>query len=223
MLKIPPTQTVVEESQYVEVSPIAALTQAASTGFVVQGNNKDYIDLFNTFLYLRAKFTLTNGDSIALEAEVALINVYLNRLVSQVDVLLNNTLITPSENIYASRAYMEAVLNYGEVAKRNHLISAIFSADTPTFFNATEGGFNNRLKLRHQNATLSKEMDMMSRLLSDIFTQHRYMINGVDIKVKLTSTTDLFNLITPDTNIVYKSVIMYEAVVVRKAEVNPSI
>lgn len=63
----------------------------------------------------------------------------------------------------------------------------------------------------------------MGRLHSDIFTQHLYMINGIDVKLKLTPIKDVLNLIAPDSSIAYKSLILYAALVVRKAKAHPSI
>merc|ERR1711989_295140 len=61
---------------------------------------------------------------------VAPVNYYLHALFSQVDVWLNDTLVTASENTYATRAYLEALLHYGPDAKRGHLSSALWYADT---------------------------------------------------------------------------------------------
>lgn len=66
-------------------------------------------------------------------------------------------------------------------------------------------------------------MDMLGRLHSIIFMQHQYMLNGVDVNVKLTTAKDVFNLIAPDSNIAHKSVIMFAYLIVRKAIVKPSI
>ena len=44
------------------------------------------------------------------------VNNCLDSLFSQVDVYLNRTLVTPSTNMYANRAYMETLLSYGTEA-----------------------------------------------------------------------------------------------------------
>jgi hypothetical protein len=54
---------------------------------------------------------------------------YLHSLFSQVDVLLNGTLITSSINTYAYRAYIETLLSYGTDAKSSQLTSALFYKD----------------------------------------------------------------------------------------------
>jgi hypothetical protein len=71
-------------------------------------------------------------------------------------------------------------------------------------------------------AHASMEMDM-SRLHSDIFAQHRYMLNGVDVKVKLVPSKDSFNLVAHDGSIVYKFIITHATLIVRKTKLNPDI
>lgn len=78
-------------------------------------------------------------------------------------------------------------------------------------------------KLRCLTASMSKEMDMIGRLHADIFTQHPCMLTGVDVKVKLTPTKDVFSLIAPDSTIAYESLITFATLIARKVKVNHSI
>jgi hypothetical protein len=57
------------------------------------------------------------------------VNNFLHGLFSQVGVSLNGTLITSSTNIYADRAYIETLLNYGLEAKSSQLTFAQFYKD----------------------------------------------------------------------------------------------
>jgi hypothetical protein len=82
---------------------------------------------------------------------------------------------------------------------------------------------NNGLRTRRTLATTSQEIDMMGRLHSDIFVQDRYMLNGVDIKIKLMPSKDVFNLIAHDPKESYKAIITYATLVVWKAKLNPAI
>lgn len=223
LFSIPPTQTAVEEGQFVEIHPLASLAPGAPIEFALSGSGEDYLDLFNTFLHVRAKVTLANGENIKPDTEVAPVNYYLQSLFSQVDVSLNDTLITPSENTYPYRAYIEATLNYGEDAKNGFLSAALFFKDTAFYLDDVKGDDNTGLKQRRQLASKSHEMDMMGRLHSDIFAQDRYMLNGVDVKIKLTPSKYNFNLMAEDQTVGYKSVITYATLVVRKAKINPAI
>jgi hypothetical protein len=63
-----------------------------------------------------------------------------------VDVSLNDTLITPSENTYGM-AYLEATLNYGDEAKRGHMTAALFYKDRPSAINDTQSDANIGIKI----------------------------------------------------------------------------
>lgn len=67
LFSVPPAQTLVQEGQFVEVRSIVALTHGAPIEFVVQGYGEEYLDCPPTFLHLRAKVTLSTGESIPVE------------------------------------------------------------------------------------------------------------------------------------------------------------
>ena len=144
-------------------------------------------------------------------------------LFSQVDISLNDTLITASENTYPYRAYLESTLNYGEDAKNGFLAAALYAKDSAYFFDEFKEDSNKRYSIRHTAASKSQEIDMMGRLHSDVFAEDRYMLNGVDVKIKLTPSKDSFNLLTADPTKDYKTVITYATLLVRKASLNPAI
>ena len=83
--------------------------------FLIPGSGDDYLDLANTMLHVQAKVTRANGDDLDLADPVGPVNIWLHSLFSQVDVYLNGTLVTPSTNTYAYRAYIET--SYGPDAK----------------------------------------------------------------------------------------------------------
>ena len=52
LFQIAPTQTSIERCLYIEVPPLAALSETAPLEFFIAGNGEDYMDLNNTLLYL---------------------------------------------------------------------------------------------------------------------------------------------------------------------------
>ena len=90
--------------------------------FVISEEGDYYIDLANTFLYVRAAVVNEDGSIIAEDANIAPITNFLHNIWSQVDLSLNNTLITQSNNTYAYRAYIETVLSFGKEAKQDQLL-----------------------------------------------------------------------------------------------------
>jgi hypothetical protein len=223
LFSVPPTQTAVDDGLFIEVHPLAALSAGAPIEFNISGSTSDYLDLNNTFLHVQAKIVKHNGGAIDANVEVAPVNYWMHSLFSQVDVVLNNTLISASENTYPYRAYLEALLTYGAEAKDTHLQAAGYFKDSPGHLDAVAGTDNEGRVKRENMTAASKIVDMVGRLHADIFHQERYLLNGVDVKVKLTPSKDAFNLMINDNTPGYRSLITHASLFVRKVKVNPAV
>ncbi|KAK7087759.1 uncharacterized protein F54H12.2-like [Littorina saxatilis] len=161
LFSVPPTQTAVQEGMFVENHPLATLAPGAPIEFTISGATSEYLDLSNTYLHVRAKITKADGTNLDADSPVAPVNYWLHSLFSQVDISLNDTLVTNSENTYPYRAYLEATLNYGREAKKSHLTSAMYYRDSANHLDDTEGDANWGLKVRREQTTRSREADMM--------------------------------------------------------------
>ena len=139
------------------------------------------------------------------------------------DISLNDTLVTPSENTYPFRAYIETTLNFGREAKKSHLTSVLYYRDSSDHMDDTQGDANQGLKARRALSAGSRELDMMRRLHTDIMHQERYLINGVDVKIRLIPSKSTFHLIAHDAAAGYKSVITHASLFVRKVKLNPAV
>lgn len=116
-------------------------------------------------------------------------NLFLHSLFSQVDVSLNERLISSSTNIYAYSAMLETLLNYGDEAKKNY-------KDTPGKMDtvnplAEDDNANLELKARFAFTKSSNIVDMMGAIHSDVFFQERLLLNGVNLRIKLTELKTL--------------------------------
>ena len=76
------------------------------------------------------KITKANGIALDADTQVGPVNLFLHSLFSQVDVSLNERLISASTNGYPYRAMIESLLNYAEKAKTSQLSMAMFYKDT---------------------------------------------------------------------------------------------
>lgn len=223
LFSVPPTQTALEDGQFVEFHPLASLSPGAPVEFSISGASGEYLDLHHTFLHVQAKVTKPDGTDLDADMDVAPVNNWLHSLFSQVDVSLNDTLITPSENTYPYRAYLESTLSYGEEAKSSQLTNALYYADTPGHVTDTQNNDNVGLQSRRNLAARSRVIDMMGRLHVDIFHQERYLISGVDVKVRLVPTKDVFNLIAHNADGGFRSRIVHASLFVRKIKLNPAV
>ncbi|KAL8570941.1 hypothetical protein ACOMHN_023613 [Nucella lapillus] len=137
---------------------------------------------------------------------------------------LNGVLITNSENTYPYRAMLETLLTYGPDAQKcGYLECCLFASDTPGHMDATTGDDNRGLKHRRNASARSQTMDLMGRLHTDLMVQERYLLNGVDVKFRLTPSKNSFCLMEDGANTGCRAEITHCSLFVRKAKINPAI
>jgi len=147
-------------------------------------------------LYVQAKITKRNGTALEATTVVAPVNLFLHSLFSQVDISLNGTQVTSSTNTYPYRAMLKTLLSYGGDAKKSQLTSAMYYEDQPGRMDAftvdNVDTRNSGLVERRKFTTQSKTVDMIGIIHADMFFQSRYLLNEVDVKIKLTRSRDEF-------------------------------
>jgi hypothetical protein len=107
----------------------------------------------------------------------------MHSLFSDVSVSLNEKLVSPPTSLYPYRAYIETLLSYGPAAKESQLTGVMWYKDTPGHQDkrtTDNKGFTSRKALTAQ----SKYVQMMGKHL-DLFCQEKYLLNHVDLKIKL--------------------------------------
>ena len=172
LFAVPPTQTSIEEGGWIEHQPLTSLDSGGPIEFILPGTGDAYLDLANTYLLVRATIVNGNGTDIVADTPVAPVNNWLHSLFSQVDVYLNDTLVTPSSNTYPFRSYVETLLSYGAEAKKTQLTSQLWYKDTAGHMEATqENAGNVGLVDRCRHIAESRVVDMMGRLHVDLFLQ----------------------------------------------------
>ena len=118
------------------------LTSTGPIEFMVSAENSNYIDLANSFLYVRASVTRSNGADLAKTAEIAPKCNFLHTLWLQVDVYLNGLLVTQSNNNYPYRVYIENLLSFGQEAKNSQLSALLWHHNTSGHFNSCAAAKN---------------------------------------------------------------------------------
>ena len=107
LLSVPPTQNDILGGQFHEYKPLNAVTADGPLEFTVSGTPDSYLDLAQTQLYVRAKITLQDGTDLPDGAPCGPANLFLHSLFNQVDVHLNDRMVSTASNTYAYRAMME--------------------------------------------------------------------------------------------------------------------
>ena len=229
LFSVPPTQTVIDRGSWEKINPIAGLSIPYE--FEISGTGDQYIDLEETQLYVKCKITKGNGGAINAEAvsnpdKVGPINYTLHSLFKQVDVSLNGQEISDSSSMYPYRAYLEALLNYSEESKQGQLSSALYYTDTAGKLNTAnpaQTNGNKGLKARAEFFDGSEEVELMGRLHCDVFHMNRYLMNGVNVKVKFTPSQDDFVLMSSAASPSYKMKITEIALYARRVTPSPTI
>jgi hypothetical protein len=221
---LPPTQTAVLSGREIDHHPVASVTDSGPLEFHVSGSGDDYLDLSHTYLQVNACIKRANGAALVDDEKVGPVNLWLHSLFSQLDISLNNTLVSSSTHNYAYRAFMETLLSYGTEAKRAHLTSALWVKDTPGQTERADFTNNRGLAARAARTANSKIVSLMGRVHADLFFQDRYLINNVDLRLRFTRSKANFAILSEEDavreyKIVIKSAILY----CRKAEILPSI
>ena len=228
LFSLPPTQTAVDGSQWVEHSPVSTITSSSPIEFIVSGSGEDYMDLNNTLLEVKACIKTTNNSPVDAALAVAPINNTLHSLFSQIDVSLNDVNVSSATTTYPYRAYIETHLNYGTDAKKSRLQAAMyFIDDNLTVSNPipdSSSARNMGLKRRHGICTAKPTFDMIGPLHVDVFNQSKYMLNGVTMKVRMTRSKDSFVLMAKsDVTESFKVDILSAKLFVRKLKITPSL
>lgn len=218
LFALPSTQTSIESGQWVHYKPISSLSDDGPIEFQVPGTGDDYMDLSHTLINLKVKITEQDGGP----TPVAPVNNWLHSLFSQLDIYLNQKLVSPPNNTYAYRAYIENLLNYGPAAKTSHLTCGLWYEDTPGKMEATDetnSGFTHR-----QNLTKNgKEVEMIGHLHGDIFNQDKFLLNGVELRAKLVRSREAFNLMSTNADAKFKVTITDATLIVRRCRINPTV
>lgn len=223
LFTVPLTQTAIEKNTYVEIPPVSAISDTGPLEFFIAGHGEDYTDLNNTLLYLRLKITKPDGSDIDDGAAVGLINYPGATIFSQVDVSLGDRLISQSSSTYPYRSIIECLANYGRDTLETVFSAGLFYQDTAGHMDETNPARNNHgLTKRAAFTNASNVVELLAPIHSDIFFQQKLMLNGVDIKIRMTRSKDDFCLMRNDA-IAYKVNILTASLFVKKVTVSPPV
>ena len=209
LFQLPPTELGVDQIQWVHYRP-ASQSDEGPLEFVISGAGHQYIDLQNSRLYIKAKILKADGSKIPLvfkdtngsyvesnmnpEGFVSPVNLWLHSLFDQVDLLMQQEVVN-SSNLYPYRSYLETLIYPYEPTLGE---AELFYKDSFTSMDATKVliGKNFGLDRRNLRGTTSQDIDMEGVLHLDICCQSRYILNGIDIGLKLWPSRDSFSLMS---------------------------
>ena len=227
VFSVPCSQTSIESSGYLEFNPISSLSDGTPVEFFVNGSN-DYIDLANTLIHVKVKITKADGTNIDGADNVGPSNLLLHTMFSQVDVKLNDVMISSTNNTYPYRAYIETLLSYGPSAKKSQLTCEMYYKDQPGRFEigdpragaaAGNSGFTKRSSFFADSAVV----EMIGPIHSDIFFANRFLPSNIGMRLRFVRSKDSFCLMSDEAAAAYKLKIVEFKLLVRKAKLSSSV
>lgn len=185
LFSMPKTQTDIIESSYASFNPISSLQgDLQPIEFILPASGDLFLDPANFYIHLKVKIQNSDGTDLADDSKFFPENLLLHSLFSTLDIYLNETNITTSSYNYAYRAYLETILNYSKDEKNTVLKSSGYFANL------------NAIKTEYA-ITQNTTVDLYGKLHADFFSQPKLLLNGVNMKIKLTRTPHAFALKFP--------------------------
>ncbi|GIY10786.1 uncharacterized protein F54H12.2 [Caerostris darwini] len=166
-------------------------------------------DLIQTQLYIKVKIVNPEGTPLKKDEKIGPVNLFGHSLFPQMDISLNECLVSNSSNTYLYRSYFETPLNPGFDCKISQLTSETFYKEN-----------NDGLKQRSNFFLIKCHRGYDSKLHGDLFHQEKLLLNLVHVKLKLIrSKLDFF--LQGDAG--YKVILEKINLLVRKVRFSPGV
>ncbi|KAF0029442.1 hypothetical protein F2P81_018547 [Scophthalmus maximus] len=157
------------------------------------------MDLNDTLPHLRLKITNVDSSDLVADAPVALINYPLNTIFSQCNVVLRDRLISQSSTIHPYRSMIETLLSFSEQSLKTQFSAGLIYKDTAGAVDSVviPHSPNRGFERRGRFTANSREVHLLGPLHADIFFSKRFLLNSVDLRIKLSRANDAFALMCP--------------------------
>ena len=156
-----------------QLLPLSGEKDASMFEFTIPGDSSQYVDLSNLTLYIQTEIRHDDNTELGDGEEVSLVNLWPAAMFKQVDLSLGHTIVSSASNTYPYRTYLESMLSYSDDVKNDQL-------DGLRHYNG--------MKVTKDNSST----EAIVPLHLDLAQQNRYLLNGVEVKVKLTRSSDDF-------------------------------
>ena len=208
LFDLPPTQQSIEDGTYDRINPITSIDKTNFIEFkIVTG--EDYIDPSSLLFYVVQRILDDKGADLALDGNgkntdlsaVAPVHLFHCARIKNVDVHLNNTLISESDNCYAYRQAIEIECGYSSDAKDEQLQYLFYAPDCGDFntiakATLVDGSITNKGTLqRYKWSANSKQFETFGALSTEITRQSKLIPPSCELRVRIQLNEPAFCLI----------------------------
>lgn len=204
----PLTQVTMERATWVDVHPLSSLDGSGPVEFSIVGTQDEYLDLNDTALYVKMKIVKLDGSKFDATLKPYTANLTLSSLFSDVSLSLNDTTIEGGHYLYPYKAMMSSLLQFDDGVKITQLEAAGYDEDKTD---------------REAWYTGSKSKEFMGALFLDMFSQSKYLLPGVTVRLKLSRSKTDFVLLNDGKKETLKIILEQATLYVRKVRVAASV
>ena len=138
-----PTQTAVEKTSYVEYQSLTSLKNNAPVEFFIPASTEDYTDLKNSKFCFSFRIRKQSGAACVNEDVVAPINDIFNGLWSNVELFMNNRLISHSNNTHGYTSIISHLIHDSEESLHSECSMRLLYKDTAAQMNVVDATLDN--------------------------------------------------------------------------------
>ena len=202
LFNVPPVETAIQDVYIKDYRPIGQISRGSTLEFDIPNNSSDYIILNEISMLLSLQIYSDKNEKVGATNDVTLINLPASAHFRQVDLSIQQQVITSSVGSnYPYKAIFDTLLESGKSDQETWLTLAGYYKDTAggmDGFNAVKNSTNSGLSSRHHKTKTGKKAIFKSKLFVDICQQKRLLLNGLPINIKLYPGPDLFSLMHPN-------------------------
>lgn len=216
-----PTQTAIKHSKFILVHPRSALEKKGKIPFRISAGSSQFIDVYNTYVFIESKIVGPNGRDIPLTIpdpaggapvhnpmlNVLPVNGLSHAWFKQVTTRLNNTSIGFGGSMYAHRGDMELRLSYPSTVKKGSLDMCGFGEEPISFDSANVGNlpFDNPVDAhanydefmrRYKKMKGGKHMHTLGRIHTEICDQPKFLPPGSTLDFEFERNSSKFLLLS---------------------------
>lgn len=119
----PKNQVAIDRIYYAETRPLSNFSSpdVSTVEFCIPGQGPEYLDLRRSRLYVRAQLLKGDGSAFDDKDTSSIVNLPLQSMWSQIDVYMNNKLVSVNTSNYPWKAYIKTILNSGADEQKSQL------------------------------------------------------------------------------------------------------
>ena len=217
----PFVQNDIQHGIYEDIFPISKLDDSGPVTFSLENSSDKFLDLANSYFKFKLRILKSDGSKLGEKDNVAPINYIVNTMFDQIDVSLNNTTVSTSNNTYAYQAYLETLLNHGTDAKKSQLQMGLYFKDKAGQHDKVKTDESDSYKQKATYFKNSGVVEVCGRIHSGIFKQGRLLLNGVPLKIVCHRNKASFIFMSGENNAEYKLDIVEAIFCARRVQLTP--